>query len=35
MKHQHRGLDAEGEAQEGGTGEATQGRSGQSVVQSL
>ena len=35
MKRQHWGLDAEGEAQEGGAGEATQGRSGQSMVQSL
>ena len=35
MKHQHCGLDAEGEAQEGGAGEATQGGSGQSMVQSL
>ena len=35
MKHQHCSLDAEGEAQEAGAGEATQGRSGQSVVQSL
>ena len=35
MKCQHCGLDAEGEAQEGGAGEATQGRSDQSVVQSL
>lgn len=34
MKHQPQGLDAEGEAQEAGAGEATL-QEGQSVVQSL